>query len=413
MARRGTGVTRKHLARAERERRQRRLILGGSITVVVLLILVLAYGIYDTVFVQPYQEVVEVNGDVITSSEFEGRVRLIQREYLNQLTQYMQMEQFFGTDPAVLQELRNAEVQLQTQLANPALLGRDVLESLILQRILIAEAEQQGIRVSEEELQAEVQRNFNFYPGGTPTRAPTFTPLPTSTLDPTAAAAITATVTALPEPSPTTGPTRTAIPTATPYTLEAYQQNYADFIDSLSDFRISEDDFLSYIEIGLLQDKMRENFEADIEREQEQVFVRVILAESEEAADQVVARLEEGESWDDLALEFSQDPLTRDLGGEIGWNTLADLLGRYNQPGVAVFAGGVGEVIGPLPAEPDGYYVFQVDERETRPISDEAYQRAQDQAFSDWLTGLRDQAEVTIAEDWQEYLPPAVPVNLQ
>jgi len=411
MARRGVGVTKKHLARAERERRQRRWILTGAIIVAALLVSVLVYGIYDTAFVQPFQTVAVVNGETITSRAFEGRVRLIQRELLNQLSSYMQMETFFGADPTILQELRNIEVQLQTQLANPELLGRDVLESMIRQRILIAEAGRQGVSVSEQELEREVQRNFNYYPEGTPTSAATVASLPTSTIDPTRETAVTPSPSASPGPSPTTGPTSTPQFTATPYTFEAYQNEYDAFMGSLSDFRIRKDDFLAYVEIGLLEAKMRANYVADINREQEQVFVSVILAETEDIANQILERVDSGEAWRDLALEFSQDVATRDAGGEIGWSMLSELLGRYGQPGIAAFASEAGSIVGPFAGEGGGFYLFKVDERAVRPISEQAYQLALNQAFDEWLQGLRDEAEVTLAEDWQRYLPPAVPVN--
>lgn len=408
MAKRGVGVTKKHLARAERERQQRRWVLGVTIVVAVLIVAVLAYGIYDTTFVQPFQSVAVVNDETITSGEFAGRVRLIQRELIGQLNSYIQMESFFGSDPDILQELRNLQVQLQTQLANPEVLGRDVLESMIIQRILVAEAKSQGVSVTEEELLVEVQRNFNYFPGGTPTSAPTFTPLPTHTADST-----TASPTASAGPSPTTGPTVTPPATATPYTFEAYQADYDRYIESLSDFRIGEEDFIAFIEIGLLEEKMRTNFVADIDREQEQVFARVILAESEDAANLVLERLEAGESWAELALEFSQDVSTWELGGEIGWSTISDLVQRYGQMGITAFAGEEGDVLGPFAADGEAFYLFRVDERAERSISDEAYQLALDQAFDAWLQELRTNAEVTIAEEWQRYLPPAVPVNFQ
>jgi parvulin-like peptidyl-prolyl isomerase len=411
MAKRGAGETKKHLVRAQRERQQRRMILIGAITVAVLLVVVLAYGIYDTTFVQPFHTVAVVNGEAITSGEFGGRVRLIQRELLSQLSSYVQMESFFGSDPGVLQELRNLEVQLQTQLANPELIGRDVLESMILQRLLMAEALSQGVSVSEQQLQVEVQRNFNFYPEGTPTSVPTSPPEPTSTIDPTSVAASTTLPSASPGPNPTTGPTSTPQATPTAYTFEIYESNYDAFIGSLSDFRIREEDFLAFLEIGLLEENMRANFIADIDREQEQVFVRVILAESEEVATQILERLVAGELWADLALEFSLDVTTQAAGGEVGWSTLSDLLRKYGQPGLAAFASQEDSIVGPLPAEGQGFYLFQIDERGERPISEEAYQVAFDQAFDAWLQGLRNEADVTIAEDWQSYLPAAVPVN--
>ncbi len=411
MARRVVGETKKHLARAERERIQRRWILIGTISIVMLLVVILAYGIYDTNFVQPYKTVAEVNGETITAGIFEGRVRLIQRELLSQLTSYLQMETFFGSDPDILQEIRNLQLQIETQLANPELLGRDVLESMILQTLLTVQAQQQGVSVSEAELETEVQRNFFYFPNGTPTSAPTFTPLATMTLDPEMVEAFTPTASPSPGPSPTTPPATPVPPTATPYTLDAYQLDYREFIDSLDDFRISEDDFLAFIEIGILEQKMRETYVADVDREEEQVFARIILTENEDVANEALERLEAGETWEELALELSLDPATNTVGGEIGWSTVSELIARYGQQGLAAFAAPDGEVLGPFTVESGEAYLFTVEAREVRPISEAAYQRAVEGAFDAWLQGLRDEAEVIIAEDWQQYLPPAVPLT--
>ena len=143
MAKRGVGETKKHLARAERERIQRRWILTGTIAVAAVLVIVLGYGLYDTIFVQPYRAVAEVNEVTITAGEFTGRTRLLQRELLSQLTTYVQMESFFGSDPQILQQLRAQQLQIQTQLANPQVLGQDVLDTMILQTLLMGQVMRQ------------------------------------------------------------------------------------------------------------------------------------------------------------------------------------------------------------------------------------------------------------------------------
>ncbi len=413
MARRGVGETKKHLARAERERIQRRWILTGTIAVAAVLVIVLGYGLYDTIFVQPYQTVAEVDGVPITAGEFTGRVRLLQRELLSQLTTYMQMESFFGSDPQILQQLRTQQLQIQTQLANPQVLGQDVLDIMILQTLLEAEAERQGITITQAEVEEEVRRNFNFFPEGAPTLAPSFTPPPTMTLDPTSQAELSPTETPTQGPSPTAFPTSTPAATPTIYTLEAYEQDYQDFINSLSDFRIRERDFLAYVEIGLLEQKLRDNFQADVEREQEHAFTRVIIAESEDVANEIIQRLEEGEIWEDLAAEFSLDSTTKDNGGELGWLTFDDLFQTFGEIGIAAFLGDDSPIVGPFPGETGESYIFRIDDREIRSISDQAYEVARNQAFNTWMQNLRDEAEVSISEDWQKYLPEAVPINLQ
>ncbi len=156
---------------------------------------------------------------------------------------------------------------------------------------------------------------------------------------------------------------------------------------------------------------MRENFNAEIEQEAEQVFAKVILAESEEIANDVLERFEAGEVWEELVLEFSLDRTTSENGGQVGWSTLTDLLARYGQPGLAAFAAPEGEVVGPFPAQGGASYLFIVEGREVRPLSEEAIQQAKGQAFNTWLQGLRDEAEVTIVDEWERYLPPPVPLG--
>ncbi|MDR2164591.1 MAG: peptidylprolyl isomerase [Zoogloeaceae bacterium] len=50
--------------------------------------------------------------------------------------------------------------------------------------------------------------------------------------------------------------------------------------------------------------------------------VRHILVEKEETARNLIARLEKGEKFEDLAKE-SQDPGSKETGGDLGWNTPA------------------------------------------------------------------------------------------
>ncbi len=190
-----TRVSRKHMARAERERLQRRWILTAVISTIVIVIGVIGYGLYDSMVVQPRLTVASVNGEEITKAQFRGRMRIIQRELAAQLSQYIQMESFFGSDPSVLQSLRSVEAQIETQLANPEVLGRDVLDTMIVEAIIRQEADARGISVTEEEVAQDIELSFNYFANGTPTPIPTTALASTATIDPTAVAEITPTST--------------------------------------------------------------------------------------------------------------------------------------------------------------------------------------------------------------------------
>ncbi|MBE9478447.1 MAG: SurA N-terminal domain-containing protein, partial [Chloroflexi bacterium] len=179
-------TTKKHLARAERERIQGRWLLGVIIAIAVVAIGILGYGWIDSAYIQPKKTVVTVNEDTITQGEFQGRVRIHQRELLGQLNSYTQMEQLFASDPQTLASIQELQNQIRTQLAYPELIGQEVIYSMTRETLIRQEAEKMGIHVLPEEIERQLQHSFGFYPEGTPT------PFPTPTPDATRVAAIAA-----------------------------------------------------------------------------------------------------------------------------------------------------------------------------------------------------------------------------
>ncbi len=398
-------TTKKHLARAERERIQSRWLLGVIITIAVVAIGILVYGWIDSVYIQPQKTVVTVNEDTITQGEFQGRVRIHQRELLGQLNSYMQMEQLFASDPQTLASIQELQNQIRTQLAYPELIGQEVIYAMIRETLIRQEAEKMGIHVLPEEIERQIQQSFGFYPEGTPT------PFPTPTPDATRVAASAAASESTAEPSPTPSLPQTPFPTATPYVLEAYEVDYEQFLDSLSDFGISEADFYVYIEAQLLEEKVREQFDPEIERVAEHVLIQHILVFDEEVAQEALERLESGESWDDIVLEYSEDQNSRESSGDLGWKTQDDMVGFLGQMGFVAFSAPINEVIGPIETQ-YGWHLLRVVDREDREISDAAYQVAVDNAFEAWIDELTAEAEIIVVDDWQDHLPPSGPLGI-
>ena len=78
--------------------------------------------------------------------------------------------------------------------------------------------------------------------------------------------------------------------------------------------------------------------------------------EAEARAGEVMARLDAGETFEDLAAEVSEDPGTSGQGGDLGW--LSQGPGAFQD---AVFDMQLGEVRGPVKSE-FGYHVIRLDE---------------------------------------------------
>ena len=398
-------TTKKHLARADRERIQSRWLLGVTIAIALVAIGILGYGLFDSAYLQPKKTIAIVNGDTITKGEFQGRIRILQRELIGQLNSYVQMEQFFASDPQTLASIRELQNQIQTQLAYPEIIGQVVINSMIRETLLRQEAEGMGIHVLPVEVERQLQNSFGFYPDGTPTPIPTLTPDPTRMAEIAAASEPTA------GPSPTSTLPQTPNPTATPYVLEAYEDDYALFLDSLSDFDISESDFNAYVEAQLLEEKLREQFQPEIDSMAEHVLIQHIFTFDEEIAQEALEQLESGGIWDDIVLEYSEDPSSREFSGDLGWNTLNDLVALLGQKGITAFAAPVMEDIGPIESQ-QGWHILRVIDRQDREISQSTYQEAVDNAFEAWVYDMNVDAEITVVDDWQDHLPPSGPLGI-
>lgn len=398
-------TTKKHLARAERERIQSRWLLGVTIAIAVVAIGILGYGWFDSAYVQPKKTIAIVNGDTITKGEFQGRVRIFQRELMSQLNSYVQMEQFFASDPQTIASIRELQNQIRTQLAYPEIIGQDVIIAMIREALVRQEAERLGIHVLPENVERQIQQNFGFYPDGTPT------PFPTPTPDATRMAEIAVVSEPTTEPSPTSTLPQTPFPTATPYVLEAYEDDYELFLDSLSAFDISESDFIAYVEAQLLEDKLREQFQPEIEDKAEHVLIQHIFTLEEEIAQEALEQLESGDVWDDIVLEYSQDPSSRESSGDLGWNTLNDLVALFGQMGIAAFSAPIIEVVGPIESQ-QGWHILRVMDRQDREISQAAYQEAVDNAFEAWIAELTADAGITVEDEWLDHLPPSGPLGI-
>lgn len=279
-------VTKKHVARKERENKQSALIRNIAIGIVAVVILLVGYGYLDQTLIQNQREVATVNDEKITISQFQARVRLDRENLINQYIQYAQLAQSFGMDVA-------AQVQpIEARLNQPLQLGQNVLDTMINELLYRQEAANQGITVSAEEIEKELQAFLNYFPDGTPTPAPTATSfvVENPTLSPEQLNLVTLTPTpteaplSTPSPEPTESVTEEAEPTeeavaptpvpvptltATPYTFDGYQQAYQDTLPIYTDIGLTEEDFRFLFESRLYYVKLYDIITADIPPEGE------------------------------------------------------------------------------------------------------------------------------------------------
>lgn len=407
-------MTRKHLARQERERILTRYITIASILVIGIILLLIGYGVVSEQIIKPEQPVAVVNDKEIPTRLFQKRVRYDRNQLVNRYLNTLQTMQLFGNDPNTQSFFQNSLNQIELQL-EPTSLGREVLNRLIEDILIREEAEAREITVSEQEVDKAIEEFFGFYGGGLPpTSTPVPTPLPTSTLSPEQLALITLTptpvitTTATPDPDLATPSTITVTPTSeptatpTPYTRDQFQQDFEEIMQSLeTGINFTENDLHELLEDQLYREKVMEALTADVPRSQEQVWARHILVEDEETAQEVLSRLDNGEDFGELVAEFSTDTGTQNRGGDLGWFPRGQMVPEFEQ---AAFELEIGEISEPVQSQ-FGWHIIQVLGSEDRPLSPSAYERLKQERFQEWLTESRTQADVQILDYWVARVP--------
>ena len=392
---------RKHMARAERERRLRNFLLMGIGAIVVLILGVLGYGWYDVNVRQPAQPVIVVEGQEIKRQAFAARVTLAQFELVNQFQNTQSLLTFFGGDQEVRQSLEQELARIDGQLKNPLVTGQQIVEQLIREVLIRNEADSRGITVTEEEVSRALEEDFGFYLEGTPTPGPTRTPVPTNTLDPTLQSQITPSETPTQGPTPT--PSYTPTPSATPtsYTLELFEGNYTTYLEGLAEQGVRESDLRDLIRGELYREKLIEDFRQSLPHTQEQVNARHILVADEATAQEVLGLLEAGDDFADLAAEYSTDSSNADQGGDLGWFGRGRMVEAFE---TAAFEAEVGEIVGPIETS-FGFHIIEVMGHEERQLDDEAFEGALQDAFNEWLLDARRNADVEVADSWIQAIP--------
>ncbi len=371
--------TRKQIARRRRDAEASRRVMIALAAVAALVVLLIAAGVIQELVIKPNQPVAVVND-----------TRISQRAY-QQLVKYTWFQQGQVTDPE------------GTSL--------EVLDEAIDVALLREQARQRGIVVTEDEITEAIEKLFGYQ------RVPP-TPVPTPTPDPNAAT--------------DTEPTPTPRPSPTPVTLEAYQEAYKNYLARLKTATgMSEADFRRIVEGDLLRRKLYEEITKDVPTTAEQVRARHILiairtpvptpepaptdsptpepdatpaptpvptpeprdeAQALALITEIQQKLSAGEDFAELARQYSDDPGSKDNGGDLGWFPRDS--GFVQEFEEAAFKLQPGEVSPPVLTQ-FGYHLIKVEERDpARPLDEFTVLQKKFEVYQQWLTDLRNSAKI-------------------
>lgn len=456
---RGQG-SQEYRSRAERETEIQSLVIFGTVVAIGFVLIVLLIALVWDGIIRPSQVAATVNSQSISIGDFQRRVKLERAISIERINNVLnnRIAVTGQTPDEVFGEIYQQDqtfTRLWDELRFPDTIGLRVLDDMIDDRFIAAEAEARGITVSEEDIDKQIDEFLGYdpeqialigveptatleptitptpfvspTPSPTPTETPTSTPEPTleatsdatadSTSDATtegtaeATTEVTSEATAVSEGTavPTEGPTFTPAPTASPIptlTREEVEENYQEIRAAfLNDIRsaagVSDDDVRGYFRAIALRRALSEDLVGDTENATYVDFRRILVFTEEEAQD-VINALEAGESFSDLARAVSQDEAAQN-GGEVGSRGIFEL-----QEELVDLArdGAIGETLGPVETE-DGWVVMQIRSRETRELDDFDRDTVTGRALSEWLEEQRASEENTFEtfDTWTANVP--------
>jgi foldase protein PrsA len=374
-------LTRKQVSRREKERRQRLILIGIAIAIGCLIAGILGYGAYQELVAKPAAPVARVNGVPIETEDYQKRV-LLERMNIDAGIQMLQVQRssYDPEEDAVMIDFIDQQISYYYTERN-LLDGEGPLDQMIEEELIRQAAAEQGIEVTSEEIDRRIEENFGYY-GDEPT--PTPSPSPS-----------TATITSTSEITPTEE--------LTPMTRVEFEESYAQRIGALEErIGLTDADYRELFRTQLLREKMQEFVGQQVPTTELQVRARHILVDTEEEANAVLERLQQGEDFATVAMEVSQDTLSAELGGDLGWFPRGKMDPAFEEVAFSLPVGEISDVV----ETSYGFHIILVEDRdEDRELDADMLEQRKSEAFDAWLTDLR--AEADIQKYWSaDKVPP-------
>jgi parvulin-like peptidyl-prolyl isomerase len=398
----------------ERDAALQRWLLIGTGVVIAVAVVLLGIAVISAI-VRPTQPAATVNGDTITVGELQTEVRLERALRNVQLNETVNQYRALGASDDQISQFLQSQPPFSTWISEasvPDQIGNTVLNQMIDNRLAAAAAAERGIVIDQTAVDQRIQDFFGFDPAAalsTPTATTEPTASPTPLVSPTPSLTPTATLT--PEVTPTASltPVASATPSPTPNATEVFDQ-FVSVRDSFlgvikQESGLGDAEIQALFEREALQNALRDAVTAEISREEPFVDARVIQVDSEQKANDILAAVNNGESFADLARANSSHGSAA-TGGELDWRSLTSLSSEFGEDvKTALQDAGPGAVVGPVTTDAGTFVLFQVRATEPRELSDAEFEAARNQAYDDFMTSLRQNADVSFTNNWIGNIP--------
>lgn len=367
-------VTRRQVHRRKKDEKIQRILIWATVAVLVMIVAVLGYGLYMETVIKPRRPVAKVGAVELNTQAYQARVRYQRILTRNQINAYQDYLEKIGTDEAfqaLVQQFEATKASLENQLSPDMTVpfGKQVLDQMVEEEFVRQEAAARGLTVSAAEIDQQVEQFLGY------DRA----------ADMAASESVTETQSVMTE--------------------EEYRQGYANFKTNVLEISgLSEDDLRRMMETELLKAALKAQLGENMETEADQVQLIYLATTTEEAAEALWQRIEQGEDVATLMEELNQNDDEQNQGGVLSWMT-AEQLSSQVGPELTTLAFDTpsGEAAGPVRGSDGLYYIIYVEGHEVRPLDDYLLQQAQEQEYQKWL--VQQQAEKVEYLDWQEVTP--------
>jgi hypothetical protein len=158
------------------------------------------------------------------------------------------------------------------------------------------------------------------------------------------------------------------------------------FLAKLGEWGETYEDAWREVRAQLIGMAMTERVIAGVPETAEHVHARHILVDTSQEAERILAQLQAGADFANLARAYSQDTSTRESGGDLGFFPRGILVALEVEE--VAFALQPGQFSGVVTSAL-GYHIVQVVERDpARTVSPESLRLLQDRAVQEWIEGL-------------------------
>ncbi|HEV2126406.1 MAG TPA: peptidylprolyl isomerase [Chloroflexota bacterium] len=339
------------LTRAEKEQVKGRLAFLGLSAVVALALLLMGGALLWDKVVVARQPVLRVDGQAVPLQHYAAllsyRRNVLQNEFM-QASEMASQPTPPGTDPSqnfMATYGRQRMQQIQGMLPN---LDSQLLEELIGQHLIRAEAQKRNITVTPADIEKELKLMVGYQ-------------------EPEAASSAGTDGAAAPPPA------------ARARGAETFESKFKEYrrLTGGSEALIRAD-----VENQFLRREFEKQLADAVPTRAEQIKVSHILVQDEETAKQALQRIRNGEPFAAVAAELSLDPGTKDKGGELGWFSRGLLAKEFEDAAFALQPGQISDVV----KTNFGWHIILLQDRDpNRELEGQSLSAVKQRALPQWL----------------------------